>query len=179
MTGITPIRAIIAAALCFVFSELAMPAKAQDLNFQQLGMFRDWRAYTFQENGATVCSMASNPTRKEHNNRPRGEVYAFVTHRPAQERYFEVSFVAGYTYEPASEVTVEIGSDTFRLFTEGDSAWARDPSTDRELAGAIRRGNRMIVRGLSSRGTRTTDTYSLSGSSNALDAINNACNVTE
>ncbi len=40
---------------------------------------------------------------------------------------------------------------------------------------AMKRGTEMVVRGISSRGTRTTDTYSLSGVTAAMNEIDKAC----
>jgi len=70
-----------------------------------------------------------------------------------------------------------IDGQDFDLFTDGDSAWARDAETDRKLVQAMVRGNSMVVRGTSSRGTLTVDTYSLSGFTAARNAINKACKV--
>ena len=42
---------------------------------------------------------------------------------------------------------------------------------------AMRRGATMIVEGISSRGTHTKDTYSLTGFTAAHNAINEACKV--
>ena len=100
-----------------------------------------------------------------------------VTQRPAEKSFDVISVIAGYTYQPASETTIQIGNQTFRLFTDGDTAWARDEATDRQIVSAIRSGNSMVVRGTSNRGTATTDTYSLAGSSAAYTAMNQACNV--
>jgi hypothetical protein len=41
----------------------------------------------------------------------------------------------------------------------------------------MRRGSTMTVTGMSSKGTQTTDTFSLSGFSKAYEAIGKACNV--
>ena len=70
-----------------------------------------------------------------------------------------------------------MGNQNFKLFTDGDTAWARDERTDKSLVEAIRTGSAMVIKGTSNRGTTTTDTYSLSGTSQAYEAINKACNV--
>ena len=44
-----------------------------------------------------------------------------------------------------------------------------------KLLAAMKRGNTMIVTGTSSRGTLTTDRYSLSGITAAIEAIGKAC----
>ncbi|MGZ0244927.1 MAG: invasion associated locus B family protein, partial [Alphaproteobacteria bacterium] len=74
-------------------------------------------------------------------------------------------------------VQVAIGAKKFDLFTNGDTAWARSTKDDRNLATAMRGGARMVVTGQSSRGTKTKDTYSLSGISAAHKAIGKACGV--
>ncbi len=42
---------------------------------------------------------------------------------------------------------------------------------------AMRRGRKMVVRGLSTRGTKTVDTYQLAGFTAAHKAIGKACGV--
>ncbi|MGZ8996253.1 MAG: invasion associated locus B family protein [Rhodospirillales bacterium] len=43
---------------------------------------------------------------------------------------------------------------------------------------AMRAGRQMVVKGTSTRGTLTTDTYSLNGFSTALQSIDKACGRT-
>ena len=56
-------------------------------------------------------------------------------------------------------------------------AFAVDTKTDKALVDAMIRGARMVVKGTSSRGTKTTDTYSLKGFSAAFKTIGKACKV--
>jgi hypothetical protein len=100
-----------------------------------------------------------------------------VTHRPWDKRLNEVSFAAGYAYKKDSTVEVKIGGEKFTLFTDGETAWSRSPKDDKQLVDAMRRGSDMTVVGTSSRGTKTTDTYSLMGFTKAYEAIGKACNV--
>jgi invasion protein IalB len=86
-----------------------------------------------------------------------------------------VSFVAGYVYGDSGDVTVTIDQTQFDLFTHEDTAWAPDAGTDNDLVNAMKKGNGMVVKGRSSRGTPTTDTYSLTGFSRAYQAIAEAC----
>ncbi len=101
-----------------------------------------------------------------------------MTHRPWDKRINEVSFAAGYSFKKDSVVQIRIGGQRFTLFTDGSSAWSRSAKDDKEIVGAMKRGVTMIVRGISSRGTRTTDTYSLQGFTKAYQAIGKACKVT-
>ena len=73
-------------------------------------------------------------------------------------------------------VTID-AKKTFKLFSQGEFAWTVEVYDDKALVKAMRAGSKMVVKGTSSRGTLTTDSYSLSGFSAALKSINKACGV--
>jgi hypothetical protein len=142
-----------------------------------LGVFGDWSAYVVSSGSAKHCFAYSEPTDARGNYSSRGKISITVSHRPAESVRDEVSLTAGYTYKPESEVEVTIdGSLRFLLFTDGGSAWAQD-SEDGRLRRALEKGAKMVARGRSSRGTLTTDTYSLSGITDALQRIDKECPV--
>lgn len=142
-----------------------------------LGEYGDWVAWTYSDRGNLICYMSSTPKKDEGKYTKRGDIYAIVTHRPAEKSFDEVSFVAGYQYKSNAAMTVKIGNQTFKnTFTEGDKAWMVNSTEDRNLIAAMKRGSRMIVDGFSSRGTATKDTYSLKGFSSAYQAISAKCN---
>lgn len=151
------------------------PAAAQGI--QRIGDFEDWSAFQFTEDGKPACYMASQPKKAEGDYTKRGDIYAIVTHRPSEDRRDEVSIVAGYPYKKDSSVEVAVGDRTFQLFTQDDSAWAPDKDGDRALIQAMIKGTSMVVKGTSSRGTLTTDTYSLRGFTRAYQAISKACGL--
>ncbi len=144
---------------------------------QMIGEYDDWVAYYHKDAGGIVCYMASAPKRDEGKYTKRGDIYAVVTHRPGEKSFDVVNFVAGYTFKPGSKVTVKIGKTTIsRLFTNEDKAWAVSDKVDKELVNAMKKGERMIVHGVSSKGTNTKDTYSLAGFTSAYKAISSKCN---
>ena len=61
------------------------------------------------------------------------------------------------------------------MFTNVDSAWAPDNTTDKKLVETMKRGEKMTVEGTSFKGTKTKDTYSLKGFTNAYRAISAKC----
>ena len=152
-------------------------AAAQAQGIQRIGDYGDWSAFQFSEDGNPACYMSSEPTKATGDYKKRGDVFAIVTHRPAEKRIGEVSIIAGYSYKKDSAVAVAIGKQGFELFTQDDGAWALDAATDKKLVQAMRRGNRMVVKGTSSRGTLTTDTFSLKGFTKAYRAIGKACGL--
>lgn len=173
MTVLRRLSIVTFLAPVILFGALA-PAGAAD---KVLGLFGDWGAQTFSEGKNTGCSMWSQPTKDEGQYSKRGAIYAYITHRPWDKRVNEVSISAGYTYKKESTVQIRIGGQKFTLFTNGETAWSRSPKEDKALVEAMKRGNTMIVSGVSSRGTQTTDTYSLIGFTKAYQAIGKACNV--
>jgi len=139
--------------------------------------FRDWSAFVEAEGANKVCFMASAPKKSKGKYTKRGDVNFMVTHRPSEKTRNVVNMDAGYAFRKDSEVTVTIASREFRMFTDGGFAWAYDSKTDQALVKAMRAGSKMVARGVSSRGTKTTDIYSLSGFIAAHNAINKACGV--
>lgn len=168
-------RAILAlSALALTLTLFGGESRAQVI--ERIGDFKDWSAFTAKEGDEPVCFMSTQPSKAEGNYTRRGEIFALVSHRPAENRRGEVSFVAGYTFQADSVVEVSVdGAKAFTLYTKDDGAWARDSETDENLIDEMIKGGRMVVRGVSARGTQTTDTYSLSGFTAAYRAINGAC----
>ncbi len=148
-------------------------SNAGQSNGGHLGTFGDWEAYADTRDG--FCYAGSKPTKQEGKYAQRGDVFILVTHRPRDKTFDVVSIEAGYVYKDGSEVTAAVDGRALSLFGQGGQAWARDAAGDAQLVKALRAGSVLVVKGASSRGTLTTDTYSLKGVSAALDAITKAC----
>ncbi|MGY8975258.1 MAG: invasion associated locus B family protein, partial [Alphaproteobacteria bacterium] len=88
-----------------------------------------------------------------------------------------VSFQAGYTFKKNIPVIVNIDSKhTFKLLlTNNQTAWADTDTDDALLIKFMKLGTKMVVKGVSSRGTNTIDTYSLKGFIAAYKAMNKIC----
>ena len=144
---------------------------------KKIGKFGDWTSYVLTERGNKVCYMVSKPVKAVGKYTNRGEIFALITHRPSENTKDVFSYITGYTYKSGSDATVTIDGKRYVLFTQDDTAWAPDAAADTKLAKAIQSGSRMVVQGTSSRGTLTTDTYSLKGSGAAYKAISRECNI--
>ncbi len=152
---------------------LQSPIWAQQTN--DLGSHNDWQATYWNEDGG-VCTMMTLPKKKEGKYSKRGEVYAQVVKNKGDKDSGVVNFVAGYTFKENSEVNVIIDNKhSFVLFTNNSTAWAQTEKDDASLIKYMKLGNTMIVKGISSRGTNTKDTYSLKGFVAAYKAMNKKC----
>ena len=99
----------------------------------------------------------------------------FVSHGPGKAERNVVQVIAGYRYKPQSDVTVKIDKKTFTLFTIEDRAYAESEEDDIRIIAAMKRGSTMTVVGTSSRGTKTTDTYSLLGFTKVKSIVDKTC----
>ena len=144
---------------------------------ENLGSFKSWSAISYADGDSVACMVFTQPEKSEGDYSQRGEVYGFVTHRLGGDSLNRVSFETGYTYQESSSVSVAIDNEHYTLTTHGSAAWSDNPDTNARMVRAMRAGRSMVVQGTSSRGTKTTDTYSLYGFSAAHKAINRACKV--
>ncbi len=137
--------------------------------------YKAWKVYVFYENNAQVCYMASQPVDEKGDYTKRGEPFVLITDRPKDGTRDVFSYVAGYTYKAGSEAKAIVDGKEFPLYTQDNTAWGPDSETDKNLAKAIREGSTLIIKGVSSRGTQTTDKVSLSGSASAYKRMKALC----
>ena len=142
-----------------------------------IGQFGTWGAYTATPNGKKVCFALAKPASSKTNppNRPRDPAYAFVSTRPAEKVSNEVSVMIGYTLKPGSESTLEVGGASFSMYTQGDGLWIKNAAEEERMVEAMRKSADATVKGVSAKGTETTDTFSLKGLAQALDKIAQDC----
>ncbi len=146
-----------------------------------LKSFKKWCAGEYKGNEYKSCIMISTPIveRGEPKYKSRGEVYATIYHAPSEDSTGVIYITTGYTYKKDSIVTLKIDQNKKHEFNilEDDSAFSDNENVDKKLIVEMKNGNNMKVIGFSTRGTKTTDTYSLVGFSAAYTYISNLCNV--
>ena len=138
---------------------------------------KKWGAYRYDNDGSRICFISSVPTKSEGKYDPknRGDIRVFVSHGPGKAERDVVQVIAGYRYKPQSDVSLTIDGKGFKLFTIEDRAYAESEEDDRRIITLMKRGSRMTIVGISSRGTKTTDTYSLSGFTKTKAVIDKTC----
>ena len=142
-----------------------------------LGQFGDWGAYTGSPGGRKVCFALAKPAsaKTDPPNRPRDPMYVFISSRPADNVQNEVSVMFGYQFKPNAEASLDVGGSSFLMYTQSDGGWVKNAAEEPRLVEAMRKAGDMTVKGVSSRGTATTDVYSLKGLSQALDRVAQEC----
>ncbi|MDT1060608.1 hypothetical protein RM190_01990 [Paracoccus sp. CPCC 101403] len=167
---------VAAAAAAFAIA-LSAPVFAQD-STNVIGTQGDWTA--FSASSPKECWAVSAPKSSQNTDSSgspkevsRGDIRLYIAYRPGQSG--EVSFSGGYPFAPDSAVEVNIGGNTFKLFTEGESAWTGSPAEDGKLITALRGGSTAVLTGRSARGTVTKDTFSLSGITAMTNKAQTSC----
>ena len=142
-----------------------------------IGQFGTWGAYMATPNGKKVCFALAKPSSSKTNppNRPRDPAYAFVSTRPAEKVTNEVSIMIGYALKPGSESSLEVGGAAYAMYTQGDGLWIKNAAEEERMVDAMRKAADVTVKGVSAKGTETTDTFSLKGLSQALDKLAQDC----
>ena len=142
-----------------------------------IGQYGTWGAYTATPNGKKVCFALAKPSSSKTNppNRPRDPAYAFVSTRPAEKVFNEVSIMIGYALKPGSESSLEVGGASYAMYTQGDGLWIKNAAEEEQMVAAMRKSAEVTVKGVSAKGTETTDVFSLKGLSQALDRLAQDC----
>ena len=145
-------------------------------------VFKDWRLFVDGAAAARHCYIVGEPKRTRPANVKRGDTFLIIAHRPGQGVRNEVSVRIGYPFSADSNPFAEIGSDKFDFFTgvqaqngADEWAWMVDLKAQPRMVTAMKRGNELMFKGTSARGTLTTDSYSLSGVTAAMKALDEAC----
>ena len=108
-----------------VLGASALGAAAQE-STNRVAAEVDWSV--FVDGSPQECWLVSAPkkTVNTKDGKPvqvrRGDIRLFVTYR--QGKPGEVSFAGGYPFASGSTVDLEVGGNTFKLFTDGEGAWA-------------------------------------------------------
>lgn len=158
---------------------LTSPVMAQQTSTNKVAENTDWSV--FVETNPKECWSVSQPkeTVNTRNGRVvavrRGEILLYVFYRPTDKVNGQIAFTGGYPFANNSTVSLTIGSATFNLFTQGDWAWAASNEDDDKIIAAMKRGATATAVASSSKGTRTEDTFSLSGFTAAVEDAEKRC----
>jgi len=143
---------------------------------EQLGSYGEWGAYAAARGRNRTCYALGQPKERAPKAKLKDtSAYIFISTRPAENIYNEVAINLGYPTKDGSSATADIDGAKFELITKGTNAWVKDQAREREFVGAMRGGAKLTVKASSSKGTNTTDIYSLKGLSDAVSRAVQEC----
>ena len=147
----TTFRTLILAAATLIATQVGAQATTDNL----VAANTDWS--TFEAENPRECISTSAPKQSlltdsagNATDGRRGDIYLMVFYRPAEN-------VKG------------------QIITEGEYAWPATPEDDAKVVAAMKRGSDAVLKASSGRGNITTDTFSLSGFTAAVEEAANRC----
>jgi len=140
-----------------------------------VGQFGDWGVYVDNSGNGKICYALSQPKTRLPSGLSRDPAYFFISTRTAENVKGEVSVIVGFPLREGTDATITVGSANFDLYTRGNGAWVRNAAEEQRLVDAMRKGADLTFKGTSGRGNVTTDKYSLSGVSAAIDRAAQEC----
>jgi len=154
-------------------------ASAQQTSTNQVAAKTDWSV--FEDKDPRECWAVSSP--KETVNTKEGRVVAvrrsdillMAFFRPTAGVSGQITFTGGYPFASGSTVNLTVDGNSFELFAEGEWAWPASPADDAKILTAMKRGSSAVLSARSSRGTKTKDTFSLSGFTAAVEDAEKRC----
>jgi hypothetical protein len=102
----------------------------------------------------------------------RNEVQTLVGYpmQPTSDSFFHSADIDGKSWPMKS-----IADDPATSIKDSEAAWLASMDDESGFVAALKGGSKLIVHGTSTRGTKTSDTYSLAGVTAAMAAIDKAC----
>ena len=157
-------------------------ASAQAASENQVNSITDWSVFEHTEGERKECWAVS--TAKETVNTRNGQVVAvrrsdillMVSFVPSEDVSAQVGFTGGYPFAGGSTVDVSIDGQAFVMITDGEWAWPASDGDDKKMVAAMKRGADATFVARSSRGTKTSDTFSLRGFTASVEDAEKRCN---
>jgi len=158
----------------------AKPPASPTAQATLLGQYGDWGAYTASPGGQKVCFALAKPTTSvdvpPNRRTAANPVYLFISTRPTEKVSNEISvLVTGYAFKPNTEASVAVGGTNFAMYTQNDGAWVKNAAEESKMIDTMRKGADVVIKATTSRGTQTTDTFSLKGLGQAVDRAAQEC----
>ena len=121
------------------------------------------------------CFIGSLPINSDiPEGKKRGKTYVLV-YRINKNPDAIVQIEAGYPYDQNKIVEVKIDKSLFKFSSEEDTPETAWTDKDKEVIYAMKKGIKLNVHGISQKGTKTIDTYSLNGFTLAYNKLTKDC----
>ena len=151
--------------------------------------FGDWGVYQTKSGKGRICYTLAQPKERLPPGLTRDAAYAFISDRPGEGVRNEISFIMGFDVASAVEAAAAnpkakaaakdavalVGDQTFELLPKGANLWVKNAAREGQLIDEMRKGVKLTVKAASKKGNATSDGYSLSGFSQALDRLQKDC----
>ena len=117
--------------LISIFTLLVLaPSKAEEL--KKIGKFKDWQTMVLVEPTGTVCFAQSSPVLQAPKSNKR-DARLFVTFRPSEKIFDEISASPGYEFNKKNSVTATSGKNKIKFdIKQQGFAWIADKKIEKK-----------------------------------------------
>jgi len=155
---------------------MALVPAAQAQQATELGTFNAWTAWQATDASGVLCYVSATPQSSEPAGANRDPIHFMIIHRKGMGVKNEVQTIIGYPFNStAANAAAVVDGKSYPMVTEGSAGWLASTGDEGGFVQAFKAGTNLVIKGTSQRGTNTSDTYSLSGATAAMNAIDAAC----
>jgi hypothetical protein len=140
-----------------------------------LANYGDWGAFLAQTGKDKTCYALASPKDRLPAGLQRDPAYVFISNRPAENVRNEISIIMGFPMKDGSAGRAEVGSAGFELVAKGPNAWVKNPAEEAQFIDVMKKSAKLVIKASSIKGNATTDSYSLTGFSQALERVLKEC----
>ena len=158
----------------FIFFNGFLSASVLAAEPKNLGKYKNWEAFAYNENKGKVCFAQTIPTERSPKNFKRDGSRLFVTFRKEEKIKNELSVTSGHIYKQ-STVVAKSGKNEFAFFSQGNFAWLIDGEEEYNLIKTMKKASKLSVSAKASNGTQTKDLYSMMGFTKAYNTAKKSC----
>lgn len=134
-----------------------------------------WSLYADGASPHAFCFVTSEPTAKDPEGATRDAPRIYISAWPKDGVKAEVSLRAGFPVKASIPATARVGDASFNLFSSDTRLYVKDETAELKLIEAMKKGADLKAEMTSERGTKITDTYSLTGLAQALTKLQQTC----
>ena len=164
----------LAVAVCMGLAPVAQAQQAPAAT--ELGTFNAWTAWKATDASGIICYISAAPQSSQPSGANRDPIHFMIIHRKGMGTKNEVQTIIGYPYNSSdAKASAAVDGKVYPMVVEGSAGWLASTGDEGGFVAAFKAGTNLTVKGTSQRGTNTTDTYSLSGATAAMKAIDAAC----
>lgn len=135
----------------------------------------DWALMSNDAAPRTVCFVVTEVKETEPKGLNREPAYFYVSRWPKEGVKAEISIKLGYKPRKGSDATLIVNGAGFKLQPHDDRLYVDDATRELKLLEALRKAPNAKLAATSDRGTQILDVFSLTGLTEAIQALAAAC----
>jgi len=159
----------------FIFFNGFLSASVLAAEPKNLGKYKNWEAFAYNENKGKVCFAQTIPTERSPKNFKRDGSRLFVTFRKEEKIKNEISVTSGHIYKQSS-VVAKSGKNKFSFSqSQGKFAWIPDGEEEFNLIKVMKKASKLSISASDLNGSKTKDLYSMMGFTKAYNTAKKSC----